>query len=148
MPRACSTLFVIAGLVACDEAAPSHGGDRDARALLADVRARDYPHWTSDTTEGDAPHGSHSTVFLDPALEAALAGPSIEAWPDGVTVVCEGRADAEADLELLMIMRKQQGAWSWAQYDAEDEPLVAGTAVGCVHCHAAGHDFLRTVKLP
>ncbi|HWB80552.1 MAG TPA: cytochrome P460 family protein [Nannocystaceae bacterium] len=132
---------------ACDEAEPIDDR-REARALLAEVRDAGYEMWLSDAIEGDAPHGAWSIIFLDPTMAAALAGPSRDAWPDGATIVCEGRETADGDAELVMIMRKQRGAWRWAQYDADDEPQVWGAATGCVHCHAAGQDFTRVVELP
>ena len=144
MRRACLVVLVVA---ACDEAEPIDE-ERPAHALLDDVRAHHYEHWLADATEGSAPHGTWSAIFLNQTMADVLAGPSREAWPDGATIVCEGRATKDGDAELVMIMRKRAGAWTWAQYDAELEPLVYGTAVGCVSCHAAGQDFTRAVKLP
>jgi hypothetical protein len=141
-------LPIFACLVAACEETAAIDEHREARALLAQVREGGYETWVSDAIEGDAPHGTWSVIFLDPKMAAALAGPSRDAWPDGATIVCEGRETQDGDAELLMIMRKQAGAWRWAQYDADDEPLVWGAATGCVHCHAEGHDFTRAVELP
>jgi hypothetical protein len=81
-------------------------------------------------------------------MAEALAGPSRDAWPNGAMIVCEGRETKDGDPELVMIMRKRAGAWTWAQYDQDDAPLVYGTAVGCVSCHAYGDDFTRIVAFP
>jgi hypothetical protein len=146
--RARTHLVALALATACEAAGPARGEDDDARALLDEVRRDHYERWSSEVIEGSAPHGRWSVVFVDAQLEAARAGPSLEAWPDEVTIVCEGRDEAEGEAELVMIMRKQDDAWLWAQLEPDGRPLVYGRAVGCVHCHAAGQDFTRAIDLP
>ena len=54
-------------------------------------------------------------------------------------------------LAAIQVMRKQNGAWTWAQYGADDMPRVyseGSSALACSHCHAAGDDFVRTLELP
>ncbi|MBC8072130.1 MAG: hypothetical protein IAG13_27665 [Deltaproteobacteria bacterium] len=144
-PRLVATLALASG---CGEASLADEEHAGARELLELVRSAGYPDWASETIEGDAPHGAWSVVFVDPIMQAALAGAERERWPEGATIVCEGRELADGDAVLTMIMRKQDEAWTWAQLDADDEPLVYGRAVGCVHCHASGDDFARSIRLP
>jgi hypothetical protein len=109
---------------ACGEASLVHEEHAGARELLELVRTADYPSWTNEAIEGDAPHGAWSVVFVDAIMEGALDGEPRERWPDGATIVCEGRELADGEAALIMIMRKQDDAWTWAQLDADDEPLV------------------------
>jgi hypothetical protein len=141
-------VVVLALASGCGEASLAHEEHAGARELLELVRTADYPSWTNAAIEGDAPHGAWSVVFVDPIMKEAVDGEPRERWPDGATILCEGRERVDGDAALTMIMRKQDQAWTWAQLDAEDEPLVFGRAVGCVHCHAAGDDFARSIRLP
>jgi hypothetical protein len=155
--HACASALAIAWLVACDPAAPDDSLS-PAAALLADVRAADYRGWARppewpERAAGRAPHGFVSDVFIDPTTVAALErGEPITAWPEGSTLVCDGFADAAGEsLVAIQIMRKTSGAWTWAQYAADDTPLVdaAGrSSLACSHCHAAGADFVRTLAFP
>lgn len=142
-------------LVACDPAPPNDGAATQAAALLAEVRAADYRTWSRPPelpmrTAGRAPHGGFSDVFLDATVADALArAQPIVAWPEGSTIVCDGWHDEAGDeLAAIQIMRRRDGAWWWAQYAADDTPLVWGQSLACAHCHQAGQDFVRSVALP
>lgn len=154
MPRgARGTTAALVLLVACDPPPPNDAPPPAAAALLADVRAADYRGWESPPewparALGRAPHGAASQVFLDPTIARALGTATME-WPEGSTIVCDGFHDEAGDsLAAIQIMRKQSGAWTWAQYAADDTPLVYGRALACTHCHAAGSDFVRTLEFP
>jgi hypothetical protein len=152
---AMATALALLVLAACDPPAPADELPPDAAALLADVRAADYRGWARPgewpaRALGRAPHGAASDVFLDPTIAAALQrGDPIAAWPEGSTLVCDGFHDeAGESLAAIQIMRKRDGAWTWAQYDADGTPRVYGLSLACSHCHAAGADFVRTLELP
>ncbi len=122
-----------------------------ARALLEQLEADDWRSWPSDVVEGKASHGAFSAVFVNPVFDAARSDPRARVhWPTGSVIVCEGRDMAEGDARTLQIMRREAGShgggWIWAQYDAEGEPLTYGTATTCLHCHAAGDDYVRSVS--
>lgn len=140
---------------ACDPPPPDDALPPAAAALLADVRAADHRSWARPPdwparAIGRAPHGAVSEVFVDPTIAKALArGEAITAWPEGSTLVCEGFHDeAGESLAAIQIMRKENGAWTWGQYAADDTPLVYGRALACSHCHVAGDDYARTLELP
>lgn len=134
---------------ACDPAAlPEKPWSPAARALLDRVESDDYDTWTELAIEGDAPHGHWSIIYANDALVDAEAGDAIDRWPDDTVVVCEGREESEGDATSLQIMTREGGGWTWAQYDADREPLLYGSEAACSHCHAAGDDYLRSFTLP
>lgn len=136
-------------LVGCDpQPGPADPWDPAARALLERVRDDDYAAWTELAIEGDAPHGAWSIIFTDARVDAAQVGPETETWPEGATIVCEGRDDADGDAVSIQIMQRDRSGWVWAQYDGDGEPLLYGTDTACAHCHAAGDDFVRSLSLP
>lgn len=150
--QACATglASVLAG---CDPAPPQAGLPPAAAALLADVRAGDYQSWAQPPefpahTVGRAPHGFVADVWLDPTMATALQSSGITAWPEGATLVSDGYDAAAESVVSIQIMRKEHGAWTWAQYAADGTPLVYGASLACTHCHVAGADFVRTVALP
>ena len=149
-----STIALVA-LAACDPAPASDPTAAQAAALLTEVRRADYRSWARppewpERTAGRAPHGAFTDVWLDATIVSAIdRGDPLDAWPEGSTVVADGWHDAAGeDLAAIQIMRKQDGAWWWAQYAADDTPLVWGISLACTHCHQAGHDFVRSVELP
>ena len=146
---------MVALSLACDPpSGPADAWDPAARALLAQVEQQDYRSWTELAVEGDSPHGAWSIIFTDATVDAAQMGQMgqmgqmAESWPEGSTLVCEGRDQADSDTISLQIMQRDRGGWLWAQYDAAGEPVVYGTDSACGHCHAAGVDFVRSLTLP
>ncbi|HET6584196.1 MAG TPA: hypothetical protein VFG69_12125 [Nannocystaceae bacterium] len=148
--RAIGLASLLPALAGCDPPPPRDELPPAAAALLAEVRAADYRTWTQPPefpahTIGRAPHGFVSDVWLDPTMAAAMTDTGLTAWPEGATLVSDGYDEAAEAVVAIQIMRKRDGAWTWAQYGADDTPLLYGTSLACSHCHAAGADFVRTV---
>ncbi len=132
--------------------------DDSAVALLVSVEADDYPQWEPPPTSADLPHrreasGAHGPwveVYLHPALLGAFLGEdALDAWPEGVAAVCESYESEDApDPFLIQVMRKTDAGWSWAQLDANREPLTPERPDDCIGCHGGGEDFVFSVFLP
>ncbi|MBK6919002.1 MAG: hypothetical protein IPH07_16530 [Deltaproteobacteria bacterium] len=139
--------FVIVAALACDADEPDDAAS-GADALLRALQDADYAAW--DSTEVPAPsfHGAQVRVFADPTLAQAQAGAAISRWPTGATAIAEVRGADASELSALLVARRDRDAWLWAAYDREQSATSYGTAVACVHCHAAGDDFLRSFTLP
>lgn len=133
--------------LACD-VEPAGETNAAADALLRELQADDYTAW--DATEVPTPsfHGARVRVFTDDVLVAARDGAAIERWPTDAIAIAEVR-DAEDDaIAALLVAQRGRDAWLWAAYDRDLNATSYGTAVACVHCHAAGDDFLRSISLP
>ncbi|MBX7078087.1 MAG: cytochrome P460 family protein [Nannocystaceae bacterium] len=155
MARARSPLGLVpvaAAALACDpDGAAPPPWHASARALLEQVEADEFRRWPSEVIEGHASHGAFSAVFVNAVFDAARTDPRPRVhWPTGSVLVCEGRDQADGEARTLQIMRREAGSagggWIWAQYDGDGEPLDYGTATTCLHCHAAGDDYVRSVS--
>lgn len=131
--------------------------DADARALLDQVRADDYrrsyarpPGWEMPRAPSDGPHGTHVDIYVDDLVVQTLEERSPSAWPEGSIIVKDGSNDSRGeDLRFVALMEKRGDAWFWAEYDVDDELVVAGLDVDvCSGCHAAGSDGVRAFALP
>lgn len=145
-PAGPAALAIVVAL-ACDVDGPDEPA-AGADALLRALQDADYTAW--DVTEVPAPsfHGAQVRVFADATLVGARDGLARTQWPAGATAVAEVRDGEDDDLAALLVARRDRDAWLWAAYDREQSATSYGTAVACVHCHAAGDDFLRSLTLP
>ena len=145
-------------VIACasDPAEPSPE-DRRAAQLLEDVESADWRSWAHPPSSDDGngpqpargPHGAFVWVYLSPGLQAAAAADqTLERWPTASLVVAEGYEDAQGEPQLLMIARRDEDAWTWAQLLVDGTPLTSGRPTACVGCHASGQDQLFSVSLP
>lgn len=149
--------LVAAGCFASDPE-PVELEDDDALALVASVEAEDYTQWEPPPTSADlprrrlaaGPHGAWVEVYLHPDLLAAFFGEEpIEAWPAGVAAVCESYASEDDDAAFLInVMRRDDDGWSWAQVDADGQPLTGARPDDCIGCHGAAEDFVFSLFLP
>jgi hypothetical protein len=120
----------------------------DAAALLAEVQDDDYTKWGrapgyDDRRPTSAPHGDAVEIFINDVVREALAsGPGAEAYPDGAVIV-KDQFNEDGSVQGFSIMKKVDGAWFWAEYDEEGEPLYSGAPSICTDCHGSGDDFVR-----
>lgn len=144
-------LFGVVALTAL--AACRDNSESDAAAqLFSDVKEQQYPTWARapgyETRKPAAsPHGDEVEIFVNDVVSAALSGPALTAWPDGSIIVKDGYA-ASGELEVVAVLSKEDGAWFWAEYDADGAPLYSGEPAVCTGCHASGGDFVRAFALP
>jgi len=134
------------------------GDDAEALALLDDVRDADYgnafdraPGWTTPLLPSEGPHGTHVDIYVDDTVaEALVAEPPRSAWTEGSIIVKDAWNDAQGeDLRFVAIMEKRGDVWYWAEFDGDDEVVVAGLDTGrCAGCHDAGEDQVRAFGLP
>lgn len=148
--RAMMTIVALGGLLAsgCADESGQVAADREAVALLADVRAADYRSWApmpgfEAAQPSRSPHGNAVEVFVNRILADAIdGGPP---WPDGSVVVKDGY---DGDRQIgRAIMRKSGGEWFFANFTADDRLIAASDGPGCVDCHAAGRDQLLSAPM-
>ncbi len=125
-----------------------------AETLWERIHAEGYQSWAPapgyEVAQASfGPHGDTVRIFVNPTLEAAIAGGPRSAWPEQALVVKD--AYREDELGLIAAVVKQDGAWFWSEWRAGGELVLAGReAPGCVSCHgdAAAQDYLFTLVLP
>lgn len=137
-----------AGLMGCGEQSEQVEFDREAHALLAEVRASGYRDWApmpgfEARQPSRSPHGNAVDIFINRALADALAeGPP---WPEGSTVVKDGH---DGDRQIgRSIMRKAGGEWFFASFTVDDGLIAAGRDAGCRTCHGEGADQLLSAPM-
>lgn len=150
------------GLVlgACADGPGDDAGEGDD-ALLRAVQDADYRAWARPPSgswmaplqPSYAPHGAFVDVYLNDVVVATLAAApgTTFTWPEGSIFVLDGWWDAGGEaLAFIAIAEKRASGWYWEEYygDAQERPTYAGAPQVCVGCHAAGSDFIRSVKLP
>jgi len=94
----------------------------------------------------DAPHGDEVIIYLDPTIEAALAGPAIQAWPVGSLIVKDGYTSGE--VTVVAAMEKREDGWYWAEWHSDGTAKYSGKPETCTGCHGSGSDFVRAFALP
>lgn len=145
------TVLVTLG-VACAE------DDTEALALLDEIVAADYrgtfdraPGYETPLVPSDGPHGTHVDIYVDSTVaEALVADPAPTAWPEGSIIVKDAWNDAAGeDLRFIAVMEKRGDVWYWAEFNDDDEVVVAGLDTGrCTGCHDSGMDQVRAFDLP
>ena len=143
-------LFVLCGLIGCNDKGGGDSGDLDPDlALAAELweAISGYSLWTQHPDfmgiqeSADGTHGDYVQVWYDTSAEAAfLAGTEI---PDGSILVKQGYSDAEgSELLNLTVMWKIDGYdpdnadWFWARYVPDTgEVTLAGAETACSGCH-------------
>lgn len=126
--------------------------EEGALQLLARVQAEDYREWSRPPgwearTPSRAPHGAAVDIYVNDSVVAALGSEaSLDAWPEGSTIVKDGWNGPE--LRLIAIMDKRSDGWYWAEYDASGAPAYSGRPATCTNCHSSGSDFVRAFPLP
>lgn len=83
---------------------------------------------------------------LGPYFRIPEGSAAATAWPDGTVFIKEGFDGAE--LAIVALMHKRDGAWFYAEYDGDGEVLFSGRPDICVDCHAgAKDDFVFSAQL-
>ncbi len=120
----------------------------------------DYRGWARAPGDYQVPlvptqgtHGAYIDIYINDVIAEALldGAESLSSWPTGSIIVTDGFDDAEGtSLRQVAVMEKRADGWYWEEYDAADldEAIFMGTPDICIDCHAAGHDFVRTLDLP
>lgn len=141
-------LGCLVGAMGCGEQSEQVEFDRQAHALLADVRAAEYQDWAPmpgfETRQPSrSPHGNAVDIFINGALADALA--ASPPWPDGSIVVKDGH---DGDRQIgRAIMRKSGGEWFFANFTVDDDLIAAGPDAGCRTCHDDGVDQLLSAPM-
>lgn len=151
--RSLVALHVAACLGACaadDENQDPSGAERVWEDIHADAyRSWDHAAGFETPQDSAAPHGGKVEIFVNDVVAEALAQKQpLDAWPDGSLIVKDGFDDTREQLVLVAVMDKRDGAWFWAEYDAEGMAKYSGTPSVCTGCHSSGDDFVRALRLP
>jgi hypothetical protein len=100
-------------------------------------------------------HSDAVELFVNKPMADALDSKTpLKAWPTGSIVVKEGFSGGTRS--IVAIMRKEaDGSWTWAEYDAEGEPLYSGKPGSppsiCIDCHDNRKDYsdwVYSIELP
>lgn len=122
-----------------------------AKALWDEIHAIDYRslarapgYETRKPSSG--PHGGAVDVYVNDVVTKALATPGTTAWPEGSLVVKDGWEGTS--LAYVAVMKKQGGAWFWAEWEGDGSTKYSGSPDVCTDCHRSGADFVRAFSLP
>jgi hypothetical protein len=134
-------------LGACGEDVDEEG----ARLLWEKIHAQGYAEWQRAPGYDEAQptiraHGQTALVYLNDVMAEAVAGPSIDAWPEGALLVKDS-FDGDT-LKLVAAMEKQSTGWYFAEWTPSGDVKYAGEPEVCLNCHAAGGDKVLAVALP
>lgn len=137
----------LAALAGCGEEVDEEG----ARALWEKIHAEGYESWQR-APGYDQPqptvraHGQTALVYVNPTVADAVAGPSLDAWPEGALLVKDSFEGDEK--KLVAAMEKQGSAWFFAEWTPSGDAKYASEPEVCTNCHAAGNDSVLAVALP
>lgn len=143
-PMAIPALLALAALLtACGDESREAADDRAAVALLAEVRAADYPAWAvmpgyDAPQPSTGPHGQRVQIFVNRLLAEGLADGA--PWPVGSVAVKDGWADG--DLIMRSLIRRDADGWFFAQFDGADRIVASGADPMCSSCHDADRGYL------
>jgi len=122
-----------------------------AKALLATVQADDYRSWSRAPgyevrVPSKGPHSIDVDIYVNDVVVAALAGASLDEWPEGSLVAKDGFKGEK--LEIVALMEKRSDGWYWAELSGSGAPKFSGHPSICTDCHRSGDDFMRSFDLP
>jgi hypothetical protein len=124
-----------------------------AKQLLDRIQEEDYRTWARAPGYAErmptlAPHGDAVDIYVNPVTAAALAGPSITAWPQGSIIAKDGWKSDGQTLEVIAVMEKRTDGWFWAEYSGSGSALYSGRPSVCTGCHDSGADYVRAFGFP
>jgi Cytochrome P460 len=109
---------------------------------IQDYASRCIPIATADPYDGDPHHGNKRIFACN--VDVAFLATGTRPFPDGTIIVKESTKPRECAPWLIATMRKQAGAWSWAEYtrnfaDEDFGELLVPTSK-CTGCHGGARD--------
>ena len=121
-----------------------------ARALWDQIHAEGYrgwqhpPGWETPQPTVSA-HGQTAEIFVNPVMVDASTLERLAAWPEASLLVKDSYRGGS--LALIAAMRKQSGAWYFAEWSGDGEVKFAGRPDVCLECHQAGSDHVFSMAL-